>query len=65
MDIANPALNLEKQRKFKHKILYLLGNMDMVDWSQSPLNNNLTNDNENIGFLLVFLMENGDKLLRV
>jgi hypothetical protein len=32
---CKPIPNLEKQRKHKLKFLYKLGNMDMVDWSQS------------------------------
>jgi hypothetical protein len=57
MDIANPILNLEKQRKCKHKFLYIPGNMDMVDQSQSPLHNSSANGNENTRFPLVCSME--------
>lgn len=63
MDIANPILNLEKQRKCKHKILYIPGNMDKVDCSQFPFHNSSTNSNKNTRFRLVCSMENGHKLL--
>jgi hypothetical protein len=59
MDIANPILNLEKQRK-SHNFFYIPRNMDMVDWSKSPLHNCSVDDNENYEFPLVCLMENGE-----
>jgi hypothetical protein len=64
MDIANPILNLQKQRKCKHKTLYIPRNMDMVDLSKSPLHNSSTNGNENTIFPLVCSMENGHNLLK-
>jgi hypothetical protein len=64
MDIANPILNLEKQRKERHKFFYIPRNMDMVDWTRSPLHKCLVDGNENYGFPLVCLMENGHNTLR-
>jgi hypothetical protein len=50
MDIANPLLNLEKQRKYKNKFFYIHGNMDMVDQSRSPLHNCSIDGKENTKF---------------
>ena len=64
MDIANPILNLEKQRKGRRNFFYIPRNMDMVDWSKSPLHKFLVDGNKNYRFLLVYLMENGHNVLR-
>jgi len=65
MDNANPKKILEKQRKTRHKIHYILGNMGKrfrkKDCSQSPIHNRLANGNESNEFLLACSMENGHK----
>jgi hypothetical protein len=45
-DIANPILNLEKQRKERHTFFYIPRNIDMVDWTRSPLHKCLVDGNE-------------------
>jgi hypothetical protein len=52
MNIANPILNLEKQRKERHNFVYIHRNMDMVDWSKSPLYKRSVDGNENYKFPL-------------
>ena len=64
MDTANPLLNLEKQRKERHKCFYIPRNMDMVDWTRSPLHKCSLDCNEKYGFPLDCLMENGYNTIR-
>ena len=63
MDIANPILNLEKQRKERHKFCHIPRNMDIVDWTRSPLHKCLVDGNENYESPFVCLMENGHNTL--
>jgi hypothetical protein len=59
MYIANPILNLEKERKKRKIFFYIPRNTNIVYWSKSPFHKCLVDDSEKYIFLLVFLMENG------